>query len=281
MSGWDCVPPHGLTDWAALWQELVERSRAADPARSQGDYWRGRAESFDARMSAHTGGRDPLLEHLLARVQPDDTVLDIGAGTGGWAIPLARRAARVVALDNSPSMLEVLGKKIAAEGLSNVEIRSGTWPEDQAGRHDHVLAIHSCYGASDLPDFIAAMTASARGTCYLGITFPIPSSAATRAAIGLWGNRWGRPDFVVAYNVMLEMGLMPNVWVSEGTDEDHSVVQLDDALAKAKKLLGLAGTDRHDPYLREFLQHSLEPEDGGLRWPQQARSALIWWAGSA
>lgn len=281
MTGLGCVPPGGLTEWAALWQELVERSRAADPARSQGDYWCGRAESFDARMTAHTGGRDLLLERVLVRVRPEDTVLDIGAGTGGWTIPLARRAARVVAVDNSPSMLEVLGRKIAAEGLANVEVHSGTWPEEQAGRHDHVLAVHSCYGTTDLPGFIAAMTASARRTCYLGITFPIPTSAVTQAAIGLWGSRWGRPDFVVAYNVMLEMGLMPNVWVDEGSEQVHSVVPLDEALVKAKRLLGLGASDLHDPYLREFLQDVLEPEGGGFRWPQQSRSALVWWAGAS
>ena len=44
---------------------------------------------------------DLVLEALLGLARPDDTWLDIGAGAGRYALPLARRVRRVVAVDPS------------------------------------------------------------------------------------------------------------------------------------------------------------------------------------
>ena len=52
------------------------------------------------------------------------TIADIGAGTGFYAIPLARKVGvvgKVYAVDISSEMLEHLSDKLEKEGLSNVE----------------------------------------------------------------------------------------------------------------------------------------------------------------
>ena len=57
---------------------------------------------------------DPVLQALLAKVEPGDQWLDVGAGAGRFALPIARALAAsggsVVALDASPSMLEIPGR---------------------------------------------------------------------------------------------------------------------------------------------------------------------------
>lgn len=47
-------------------------------------------------------------------------VLEIGAGTGIFTIPIARHCREVVAVDISRNMLEVLAKKAAKEGVTNI-----------------------------------------------------------------------------------------------------------------------------------------------------------------
>jgi ubiquinone/menaquinone biosynthesis C-methylase UbiE len=49
-------------------------------------------------------------------------ILELGAGTGRFTIPLAKRAKTIYALDNSKSMLGVLRKKIHAKKTRNIKI---------------------------------------------------------------------------------------------------------------------------------------------------------------
>jgi len=53
------------------------------------------------------------------------TVADIGTGTGFVAAGIAPRVRRVLAVDNSPAMLDVARKNLGELGVSNVELREG------------------------------------------------------------------------------------------------------------------------------------------------------------
>jgi ubiquinone/menaquinone biosynthesis C-methylase UbiE len=49
-----------------------------------------------------------------------DRVLEIGAGTGIFTIPIARNCREITAVDISRNMLEALERKAAAEGITNI-----------------------------------------------------------------------------------------------------------------------------------------------------------------
>ncbi len=69
---------------------------------------------------------DALRARAVARlVPPGITVCDVGTGTGVLALELARLGLRVVAVDHSARMLDAARAKLAAEGLSRVELRRG------------------------------------------------------------------------------------------------------------------------------------------------------------
>jgi ubiquinone/menaquinone biosynthesis C-methylase UbiE len=66
---------------------------------------------------------EPILE--AAEIPTGSTVLDIGAGTGFWTLPLSRHvgeSGRVLAVDIEPIMHDELRALIAAQGLRNVEV---------------------------------------------------------------------------------------------------------------------------------------------------------------
>ncbi len=68
---------------------------------------------------------DEILSYLP--LHADATVADIGAGTGYFAIPLAQRVQRVLAVDVQPEMLELLRKKLSQPGLPrNIECIEGS-----------------------------------------------------------------------------------------------------------------------------------------------------------
>ena len=70
---------------------------------------------------------DPLMQFILARLQPDSIVLDIGAGSGRWSILMKRACKKVTALDTLPGMLETLRENAAAEKVTNIDPIIGDW----------------------------------------------------------------------------------------------------------------------------------------------------------
>ncbi|HUR75983.1 MAG TPA: methyltransferase [Sporichthya sp.] len=61
----------------------------------------------------------PALDDLLvAGGRTELDVLDIGGGTGGFAVPLAQAGHRVTVLDPSPDALAALGRRVAEAGVA-------------------------------------------------------------------------------------------------------------------------------------------------------------------
>jgi molybdenum cofactor cytidylyltransferase len=72
---------------------------------------------------------DALLDAVLALARPSDTWLDVGAGAGRYAFPLALAVREVIAVEPSAAMAGALRDGIAGHGLSNVRVVAERWPE--------------------------------------------------------------------------------------------------------------------------------------------------------
>jgi ArsR family transcriptional regulator len=70
---------------------------------------------------------ESVIERMAAVSGLDEgmTVADVGTGTGFVAAGIAPKAGRVIAVDNSPAMLEVARKNLDDLGLKNVELVEG------------------------------------------------------------------------------------------------------------------------------------------------------------
>jgi len=65
----------------------------------------------------------------LLRLMPPMTIADLGAGEGAFALLLAQRAKRVIAVDNSAKMIEVGQEQARKNGVKNIEFRLGDMEE--------------------------------------------------------------------------------------------------------------------------------------------------------
>lgn len=113
-------------------------------------------------------GRDRMRATLLSWLPADLTgrrLLDAGCGTGALAVAAARRGAEVVAIDLSPTLVDLARARLpadlvtghgaghgAGQGAGRIDFRVGDMLRDDFGAFDHVVAMDSLihYEAPDM-----------------------------------------------------------------------------------------------------------------------------------
>ncbi len=108
-------------------------------------------------------GRDQMRAIMLDQLPEDLTgmrVLDAGCGTGTATIEMASRGAEVVAIDISPSLVEIARKRMPEGLCGSVKFTSGDMLDPALGTFDHVIAMDSLiyYEASDIGKALAALS---------------------------------------------------------------------------------------------------------------------------
>ena len=124
-------------DWNKAWATETELWNRSAGKPCQG-FWEDKqsAEVFAKKdIQQHKARLEKTLAHLT--ITPDMKVLDIGAGPGNLAIPMAQKAAWVTALEPSPGMNAGHGGPDRGKTVSPTSPRSGqpgrtwksrTWP---------------------------------------------------------------------------------------------------------------------------------------------------------
>jgi SAM-dependent methyltransferase len=93
---------------------------------------------------------------LALDLPPDPTVIDLGAGTGQFALAIAPHARWVVAVDVSPVMLAQLMANVDRSGATQIEcVQAGFLTYEHIG--DPADLIYSRYALHHLPDFWKAV----------------------------------------------------------------------------------------------------------------------------
>ena len=108
-------------------------------------------------------GRDEMRNVLLACLPNDlggQRVLDAGCGTGALAVELAKRGARVMATDISPTLIELARERLPSD-LPNgsIEFFAGDMLDPSLGQFDHVVCMDSMihYHRQDITKALAGL----------------------------------------------------------------------------------------------------------------------------
>lgn len=106
---------------------------------------------FVAGFDRKQGYPDPVSDIELLASHGVASVVDLGAGTGQFAVPAAHRFERVVAVDVSPAMLEYLGSRAEADGVTLELVRAGFLSYQHTG--EPADAVYTRHALHQLPDF--------------------------------------------------------------------------------------------------------------------------------
>lgn len=108
--------------------------------------------AFVAAYDRKQGYPDPMEDLDILSAGGRTTVIDIGAGTGRFALAAASRFERVVAVDVSPAMLDVIRGRAAEARLTNLEVvKAGFLSYRHTG--PPADAVHTRNALHQLPDF--------------------------------------------------------------------------------------------------------------------------------
>ncbi|MFK8017675.1 MAG: class I SAM-dependent methyltransferase [Gammaproteobacteria bacterium] len=122
----------------------------------RGASWLERSERLDEERT------DLLIEKLP--LDADDVIADIGAGTGYFAFPMARRVpqGRVLAVDIQQEMLDIVTRRAQALGAANVETVLGSErdPGLEPGTVDLILIVDAYHEFSYPLEMGRAMAAA-------------------------------------------------------------------------------------------------------------------------
>ncbi len=136
-----------------------------------------------------------VLDALREIARPDDTWIDIGAGAGRYALPLALATKRVIAVDPSGGMLQALRDGMSEFAITNIDIVEGRWPAVAAELHrarppasrgapdrspiaDVALIAHVGYDVEAIGPFVDEMEAAAGRACVAVLMERQPASLA-------------------------------------------------------------------------------------------------------
>ncbi len=110
---------------------------------------------FDRKQGHPDPGED--LDALAAQgLDASSTVVDLGTGTGQFALAAARRFGHVTAVDVSPAMLTLLRERAADAGLGNLDcVRAGFLSYQHEG--PPADAVYTRHALHQLPDFWKAL----------------------------------------------------------------------------------------------------------------------------
>ena len=246
-------------------------------------YWDVRGRSFPG----YRGG-DAFQAKVLETIQNHGVdfsgahVLDLGCGAGSYAIPLARAARLVTALDISPVMLERLRNSAAELGITNINYEERDWAEyDICEQFDIVFCSRSpaLKDPASLRKVCTALTGWGILLHFSGKVRASDTHTLGTALLDLHGvERKARHDYGVLQDWLRDDGIPFTAYPLQG--ERRAYFTLDEMTANAREILEAAGAQPDIQIIHKYLEQFLDAASGKYLSVTRYDMELVIWRGA-
>ena len=257
--------------------KLQPGGKDPDPRRAAA-FWTERKVAWYQRALARSDYAEKVLDTIAPLLAECETALDVGAGCGALALPLARRLRRVSAIEPAPMMAKALREQAKALGLGNLDVIEGAWGEAPVAPHDLVLCAH----VGELLQRGASFPAEASSLARRGVAL-VRDAGKERDKFffrELYPKLLGRLyapgcDHEETVESLARFGASPIVNVVSYRS-DQPFTDLEEACDFWQEYLGVEGGQARD-FLRGFLRARLIRVGPDLIAPYPKQAAVIWW----
>ncbi|MFA7690931.1 MAG: class I SAM-dependent methyltransferase [Methanofastidiosum sp.] len=199
-----------MMNLADEWNSSIKQSSYLkilnDKGISNDDFWKQLNYYDELMLYSRYPGK--IMDRISFFLSSNDIVLDIGAGTGAFTIPLSKIANKIIALDPSSHQLKILKDKAKIAKCENILYMENEWKnvsKDEIGKVDYSLAAYSFF-EDDICSFLEKSISVASKGIFL--VFREGMGDPLREYIY---NTKNSVDFLHLYNILYEMGYIFNV----------------------------------------------------------------------
>ena len=274
-----------IINWNELWKTMRSghyRRRAREEEEDPVSMWDKMAKQFNESMTQNRERAEKQIAKIV--LNPEYTVLDIGAGTGRLAIPIAKQVKSVTVIDPSKGMLACLQENMEKEEVENITCVNKGWEDVELGAdiepHDVVIASHSITILFDIQEALAKMDASAKKYSYI---FTFAGRWMDGGEEELWKAIYGErqrqrtqtwSDYIFLCNILHDIKIYANVEIMD-SDYEQRYKSLDEAVTKWKEMRDIPA--EKEDVLRSYLSKILVEDNGTLCLKRESKSAMVWW----
>lgn len=154
-------------------------------------FWEKMAPRYDAQSARYMDTAYPLTIAAAKRaISPDDTVIDIGCGTGIVTLAIASSTAHIVGVDIAAAMIDVAKQKAEDQGITNVAFHIGDTTDQPSLGFDVVLLCNLLHYVTDpAAQLQEAYRLLKPGGTLISVTDCLGEPAGLGVALLRWGSK--------------------------------------------------------------------------------------------
>ncbi|MBQ1895572.1 MAG: methyltransferase domain-containing protein [Clostridia bacterium] len=230
---------------------------------------------------------EEITDFLLERgaISKDSLVIDVGCGTGGYAVNMAKYAKHITCSDISPKMLAQCKALAESRGLDNmdfVECDFFDYDIDAAGwRNGFDLVFTSLTPAMSGLASVEKINSMSRNWCFNNSFVYRKDNLRNAVMENVFGkevtNRWGNSSAYCLFNILWHMGLTPQMNYSrEIIEYDYDLTPELAQGITANIIRDRAPTEREVKLTFDYLEKNMAKEGKVRKITDSLYSWILW-----
>jgi len=284
MTSPDISTDYGDIDWNEVWKARQDRFDSTTIPGDTSHDWH-KKENAERYASQSEGGEfEKRIKMTLAgfNVNSSTRVLDIGAGPGTLAIPLAPLVKEITAVEPGSGMIAALTRRAEESAITNIRCIQKTWENidpnhDLNGKYDLVIASLSLT-MHDIREAVLKMDEVCCGeVClYWFVDMPFWEKMLADLLMPLHGVQYFHgPKADCLWNVLFQAGIYANIEMFP-LDKEYRFSSKDEMTGFFRKRFGVV-TPKQEKILDDYLSKLIRKDGSEIFVSGESTFAKISW----